>query len=36
MRQEVELELNKNTFKVVNDEGKTVDGSGNHKFVVTF
>lgn len=32
----IEIELNKNAFKVVNDEGELIDGSGNYEFVVTF
>ena len=32
----IEINLNKNAFKVVNDEGELIDGSGNLEFFVRF
>ena len=32
----VEVELNKNTFTVINDEGERIEGSGKYQYTVTF
>ena len=32
----VEVEINKNAFTVINNEGERIDGSGNYEFKVTF